>query len=587
MSSLDWKRKVQTFSDKNLQVYTVINLGPELSVPRGADPNFIKNKITPSAFLLRHDTPTDPLLARLFSSEDIFAPRQFAKGWGMTAETRDSWVQLEKGLSHIANLLVLLHNGLLVREIHDAPWWKTPEECGYRRLYKYKEHARWAIERSREALMVLAARCSLAIALWMPWTERAAEAQVPAFFIWKNKQYEEEWCKRLDWLNGYLSKGTDPNRARLSKPPRYFPNVYNFWRTGEWHVQPDMFTFTEDGNPPVGPFQLPGESREQFLQWAKSYHPPPFWDSIDACRRRQQRIERHNLENFPEPRALVYIWILMWLSFPNIPIKWRQLEYCMPTRYYNGHFDTWDVWTEQPPIPPRSAFDHIGDLTDVENDIKAIVELEPISNQLEGAEYTIEQSFEADDTFLNSGGPLSKFRITFTPTYLQDRFSLRPSVHTFPKLDYESKDVRKQIKFVAKMLGTFGSVNVPQELHRTYGAWVHTILNTEWKKLNTADFPDAVQECWDLDRRSPHYLLQPNVLYEVNLQAVDTVDSTRAYVITYDRDEGAQNWHLIVNPTVTAYLLRQLAHIKTAKVAANHLANIGAPFYIGPRSPVQ
>ena len=100
-----------------MKVYTVFNVGPEIYVPSGPDPNLAENKsyrdllrpqsvfrqVPEAPFILRRPAPTDPLLWLLFLSDDLLKPSLFAKGRGMAAEMRDTWSRLGRALTHVAN----------------------------------------------------------------------------------------------------------------------------------------------------------------------------------------------------------------------------------------------------------------------------------------------------------------------------------------------------------------------------------------------------------------------------------------------------------------------------------------------------
>ncbi|KAI0735668.1 hypothetical protein C8Q76DRAFT_612063, partial [Earliella scabrosa] len=139
-------------------------------------------------YLLRSAPLGDPLLGRLCSEAGILRPVQYVDGWSLHSQIRNSWIQLERGLLHISNLLLSFANVPAATSIGSFNHWPEPSECGYTRAHRTEHTATVSIRKSREAFLVLAARSSLAIAVWLPASPALTSDQPPAWAVFLSQQ---------------------------------------------------------------------------------------------------------------------------------------------------------------------------------------------------------------------------------------------------------------------------------------------------------------------------------------------------------------------------------------------------------------
>ena len=120
-----------------------------------------------------HKLPVaDPLLSRICVDPSAMTATQYEGGWALKDDVRQIWIALEKGLLHISDLLFMFPEEASVPSsaayaIRAHEHWPPPQDYGYRQLHTSASAAAISIRRAHGAFQVLAARCSLAIALWM------------------------------------------------------------------------------------------------------------------------------------------------------------------------------------------------------------------------------------------------------------------------------------------------------------------------------------------------------------------------------------------------------------------------------------
>ena len=187
LSQLIRRQNLHTFSDEKGLIFTVTNAPPIIPhIATTIDPETLATssigalrrpqlnigRYPEIPFLLRSIPFGDPLLSRLCASPENLPPVQYAGGWALPDDIRKAWIQLEKGLLYVSDLLLTSSEqsscGTSARyAIRDQPHWPPPEDYGYRKLHSSGEAAQTSIHGAHTAFHLLVARCSLAVALWL------------------------------------------------------------------------------------------------------------------------------------------------------------------------------------------------------------------------------------------------------------------------------------------------------------------------------------------------------------------------------------------------------------------------------------
>ena len=131
-------------------------------------PQFLMSRVPEMPFILKKRPVTDPVLGRLAISRNGLMPVRYRQGWALRDDIRHSWKRLERGLLFIATTLILHNNTTIGKTISGLRCWREPAEFGYLEMHQGQETAFHCARRTQEAFAFLAARCSLAIALWTP-----------------------------------------------------------------------------------------------------------------------------------------------------------------------------------------------------------------------------------------------------------------------------------------------------------------------------------------------------------------------------------------------------------------------------------
>ncbi|KAI0349115.1 hypothetical protein OH77DRAFT_193670 [Trametes cingulata] len=168
--------RVFTFEGR---LYTVINYSPVEWLPGIplADPErnldlrdlrkalWAVNRAPEMAYMLRRSHADGQFFARLsINSRDLpIAEKDGA--WFVLSDVRERWKSLENSLLHISNVLLERTRNLPEAKFPCDPHWPLPREMGYLQNHRSLDAAKRALWKSRDALFLLVARCSLAIAL--------------------------------------------------------------------------------------------------------------------------------------------------------------------------------------------------------------------------------------------------------------------------------------------------------------------------------------------------------------------------------------------------------------------------------------
>lgn len=120
------------------------------------------------AYVLKRFDYDNALLARLQINPNNVPLVQCDGGYTLAAHVREKWEMLETSLLFITGSLFRLARSNPEALPPYTALWPTPTECRYRSVFRTHGQARYALARSLDALFVLVARCSLAIALVTP-----------------------------------------------------------------------------------------------------------------------------------------------------------------------------------------------------------------------------------------------------------------------------------------------------------------------------------------------------------------------------------------------------------------------------------
>ncbi|KAL1946012.1 hypothetical protein VTO73DRAFT_2014, partial [Trametes versicolor] len=161
------------------RIYTVINPSPVEWLPGipVADPEanldlrdlrkalWAVNRGPEMAYMLRSSHPDGRFFARL-----NFDPRKLPVVekdgvWSVERGMQDQWARLENSLTYICNILFRSVDTLPEAKFPLDAHWPFPREIGYLHYHKTHGAAARALWKARDALFLLAARCSMAIAL--------------------------------------------------------------------------------------------------------------------------------------------------------------------------------------------------------------------------------------------------------------------------------------------------------------------------------------------------------------------------------------------------------------------------------------
>ena len=102
------------------------------------------------------------------------------EGWMLNPKAQKSWHMLELALHRIINILTAASASSPEVQFRGIePFWSPPTQFGYLKVHSDSRQARQAIKASRTALIVLAARCSMMIALVPDWKRILERSGVP------------------------------------------------------------------------------------------------------------------------------------------------------------------------------------------------------------------------------------------------------------------------------------------------------------------------------------------------------------------------------------------------------------------------
>ena len=604
-----------TFADASGNVYTVTNLPDVITIPPHLDPNPQLNKslrellrpqyavaVPELPYLLRQPVLGDPLLGRLCYEASTLEPIQYRDGWALQEELRKSWVQLERGLLHVSNLLLSLANTAAARSIGSFSHWSEPAECGYTRAHRSEYSATIAIRKSREAFLFLAARCTLAIAVWLAGDGALASDQLPSWVKFLTGQgVPSSWIDALHasaiarlehglrvgvfidveacpWIphipimrhaklplfirwNGYarldeilrlharVLENLRPYRLdeelALRAPPRpAAPHVYMLYLKGEGRPHPFIERLEARLSPkPAGPFQLPGESRPAFLERMAMHQ-----ERVTAHETAAQEARRRDREAYadsgrpPKAYSRVYLWIKAGMAFPDLPEEWKELDFRAEVQ--SGA--VLGLWHSHGPAHRQynSTFDE-WDLWSGSSSESLAVEPRELSPSSPLPDYENTASlFQADNEFLYHYAPVIEVAVVvgnFRDLYLRESY-LKERYGLYPDTrKFRNVDYAKYAgPAFYKVFGFAPTAEVPldPEVQQTYAGWA-------WAMRNGLSDTPALQVCWDMSPKNVHFLFAGDALKNC-MRATKKLapDGSALYLLSYTKDQEALTWTL-------------------------------------------
>ena len=646
------------FTDGQGRVFSIINCPPRIPcLPIAPDPNIDLNKdfeelrrpqfaawkVPEAAFLLTARPVADGLLARLCVDNACLEPQAHGtgNGWILDSNIQRSWQDLEHALGRLCDLLIEHVNSPAASAISRVAGWRSATDCGYMRVHSSYLAARNAARRAREALMLLAARSSLAIALWehkypvnpggvprwitflsshnihaswidaihnslignlshglrvgavvevqtCQWLELIPvmiAAKVPVFFHWPSAQDREKvYCNYKSLLDCLLPPVDDIAYAQMN-PPKGRPPIYALVRFGAIRHHPDL-TFA-DGRPPHGPHQNPGETFEDFIRRMQL--------RCSSIRARQTQEEAEATESMcaavqerPNPRSRVFVWVKAATAYPYSDPKWHQLLCRVLIHAPAAHGVVL--------VHPRALrhYNPYYDEWDLElpPDVQALPVL--IDNALHPSPVDDPQHHVEDMSCTPPLEPQRPSSPLHAQAIVEQAFQEQASfvVHRLDMVHHWYG-----LRPVAR---TFPGVNYSahdRQLHTLFGLTSATMPRDPdivkcmvgWVWAITSDQSSAILlNTWDLLPPSSNCILRRHDVKR-HLTVTEWSSKTAAkdelctvlYELRYARDAGDLTWTLLTSASATLFLIRQLDSITTSRAAADKLVQYGIPFQIG------
>ena len=616
------------------------NLPDRIHIPGGIDinldenktwsdlqrPQFVVQKVPEAPYLLRGSPANDILLSRLGSNFSAFSPtrypRQVGSEWGLELKIRQSWTRLEKGLDFISD--ILLSGASQDREyagLRAFPHWRTPMECGYRQLFATEYAARRAIITAREAFFFLAARCSLAIALWqkpgdqdrawiaeltrrgvpslwidviqtsvisrfdhclrvgafvdpLHWRGAAhlavmRRSNLPIFILWGHASRIDELCRAAPELCPFAPPRRDAELAYMAPPLATSPNHYMLYNGGEGRPHP--FKRDLGADIPRGRRQKPRESCAEFITRMEQF-------CVDAAKkettgqrlRRLRRQQAARSGQIPPPWVPVYLWAKMGDIAYTEP-GWAAFEIRCPVAS-EAVAALWDLYT-----PRRRYYNYLYDEWDLLPEPVHGINI-GMSDMLIGDLPTQprhpsprEAIAEELDLFYPSLA-LAIAELGQDASMVASYHGVHTVVNTADDVDYKT-----YAEDVGAILGLLKeSLDADEEARRTYAGWLRAMLDQE------GAYCAGTRDCWDLDDRCPHWIGRPpswRHRLKVHLAPTTSAASHKLYIVTFAaRPADDPQWILAANAATVLYIVRNPSIVNNVD-AARALCEAGLPFH--------
>ena len=123
------------------------------------------DKAPEMAYMLKRFTAETTFMARLNCDAKTLPIVKTGSSFALRQDVRESWSRLEYMFSSITDILMQSQRGRPEATIPSGAHWPLPHAWGYLRAHKSAHAARLAALRSRDACVLLLARCTMAIAL--------------------------------------------------------------------------------------------------------------------------------------------------------------------------------------------------------------------------------------------------------------------------------------------------------------------------------------------------------------------------------------------------------------------------------------
>ncbi|RPD59563.1 hypothetical protein L227DRAFT_563977 [Lentinus tigrinus ALCF2SS1-6] len=615
-----------------------------------ADPSYnLQGRELRAAIWLVDRCPEVAYMLKRYSSESDFLgslqidPKHIAivrreNGWTLDPTVVKAWMRLENALLYVCNKLLsaVAHPSEYCFPLD--PFWPTPTECGYNRLWGDERGARRAAYRSLDACRVLLARCSMAIALASPdpgaplprWVEillregadpkwvdvfRASlisslkpgvrvgmylnpslndagtkwvdhipcmvRANVPVYIYWP-REGREKILERYPCLRPYI-----PVAAETVTLPSSYEDVTCFrWRDvssvpGTASVSPP--------ETPHGQGQLPGETAEAFFRRRHAANLVREANETEWSRERRMARKTKAL-GFERPtgkdRATVYLWRTVGDVDGTVPQDWLEKDY----RELIGHSRVGQIWGLYANEHKKyDSFKHEWDIC---------VKLAPSIRPLEADEGT-----EDDDDLLEmSTSPHAPSYIvhrgdthadTVAKSFATDllQFYESHSVSYIPPVESLPTVVRKRFGVTAGVVPDhsnpepqYSALHI-QKLLGYYDAdlaceknLVHALSTWVASLERQQHHATANGVVWDLCSDSAEYLLyHPHPCMQV---AMVTLNNGSWYRIRYDVPSDDNTWWELILKNATNVLELYRRHdIQTRFAAARFMAERGMHFH--------
>ncbi|KAI0716950.1 hypothetical protein C8Q76DRAFT_795191 [Earliella scabrosa] len=620
-------------------LYTVTNVPNAIQIPAGIAVNVDETKswsdmqrpqglgteVPEAPYLLRGAAPNDVLLSRLGRTFSEFTPtrypREYSVEWGLELETRKSWTRLEKGLHFVSD--ILLTAASRDREyinLRPFPHWRPPIDTRYRELHSTEHAARRAIHRAREAFMFLAARCSLAIAVWRKpgepehaWIAELARQGVdaswidalqssiisqfghglrvgafinaatwpglahlpvlrrhyiPIFVRWKDPSRVEAICAAEPRMREFAPRDRDAELAYRAPPLQSAPNNYTLFYHGEQRIHPYRAGLGADI--PRGHSQMPRESFEAFVRRMESLCRHAI--STESTAERHRRIRRLRAAISPGPPAPwvpVYLWLKIGECYHTEP-SWADFDIRLEV-HSEAVPGIWDHY------PARCRYFNF-----VFNEWDLIPQ--PVAGINEGQSEVsaaawrnhsewplLEEGFAEDVEYLYPHLNVPAVELTHDLSVVSAYYGVHAVMHPAPGVDYQKYEATAH-----KVLGLKREdLHNDGDLLRTCAGWIGAML---------AETPycDATRDCWDLSQQSAHYIHRPlswRSRLRIQLAPATTLANFQLYFVQFAAQRPSDpHWILGTNAATVLYIIRNHS-ISTNVDAAAALCEVGLPFH--------
>ncbi|KAI0685880.1 hypothetical protein C8T65DRAFT_773284 [Cerioporus squamosus] len=626
----DWQRNVHCFSDMEGHYSQLLITTTQI----------VWKEAPELAYVLRGSTANDPLLSWLWVQDVRSALYKYPDGlYALSPDLLHSWTRLEKGLLFISDVLIFNANNSASWAIFQYLNWRPPNDFEYCSGCPLPEKAYGRVLRARDVFMLLAARCSLAISLWLPYPpNRAGEAvlawiqclqnngvpqcwidtlqqsiitdfslglrigavidvrycawpgliltmqraNVPLFVHWSSgPDGINELCQRYPLLQAFRPGPGDAWQAVQAKPMKSHGPHPPTMNTAIAYKQERM---------PFGPFQFPGESRECFLErMDRKAAALAQVDTPKSITERAARIEAVAAHQFPledvqeewvqlDYRAVVPSGAVMvvWLSHPTA------------CRRYNPFLDEWDIWeladesTEQDGLPVISK-EEARDTQAVPPPSTPAPLPTPVSEALEKE---AQQAMEEDLQVVAAHRAALSHYIAddsgpvFSENYWTDWYGLhlRATPLLSSRVEYAKYDTPRLSVYFGQQ-----SEHMPSDplVRKVLAGYVSAVLDRQENKMSR--IADTDIRSWDLNLRSPFFLPNTHPCPFSAIKKCTALDPNNrqhpAFIIRYhhDPDPSLQPWRLMVD-AVTLLFLWQQHEVLDSRCAIVKLLGVRAAF---------